>query len=311
MGAMKRKAAEVSLVSGEEKWRRKVGALKSKPKPVSFGSGEKWVRGKKIGEGGFGSVFVAFSKSRYMPRAMAIKSAEMNESDSIQYELQVYQELDGDSCPFIIEHYGEEVTLSSKGEKFYNLALEIAWGSLAEWIKVSGKGGLPEKEVKGYAGQILKGVKHMHDCGYVHCDLKPDNILLVGDVNVDGKPVFTAKVGDFGLAKKEEEVEGGWRGTPNYLAPETITENRQEKPSDIWAVGLIVLEMLTGERARHLFYESETGCFCIVDRRMKPEIPDTLSTVAMEFIDFCLEEVPEHRWTAEELLSLPFVAAVR
>ncbi|KAL6128638.1 hypothetical protein ACLB2K_071993 [Fragaria x ananassa] len=256
---------------------------------VSLGSGYRWIRGKKIGEGGFGSVFVAFAKiphigEHHLPEAMAMKSAKIKDSDSIQYEQEVYRELEtkGGCCPFIIEHYGEEVTWSNDGEEVYNLAMEVAWGSLARYLKIIGHG-LPEYHVRRYTGDILRGVKHIHRCGYVHCDLKPENILLVK--NDEGFP-FTAKVGDFGLAKKNEE-----------------------HASDIWAVGLIVLEMLTGERAREHFYHRDSKTLYIVDG-MKPKIPDTISIHAREFLEFCLAPETWERWSAEELLYHPFVADV-
>ncbi|XP_062012064.1 mitogen-activated protein kinase kinase kinase 20-like [Rosa rugosa] len=323
---MKRKA-EVSLGS-DHKWRRgnKIGegGLGSGHKlrrgkkigKGGLGSGHKWRRGKKIGEGGFGSVFIAFSMrpyiiSNHMPKAMAMKSAKIKDSDSIRYELEVFRELinEGGSCSSIIEHYGEEVTRSDEGEEIYNLALEIAWGSLAKLIEKTVHG-LGQNHVRRYTRDILKGVEHIHKSGYVHCDLKPDNILLLKNEDYIDQYLcpYVAKVGDLGLAKKEEEVQERWRGTPMYLSPEAVEDNVQERPSDIWAVGCIVLEMLTGECPRNHFYDGESGTLHIVDG-MEPKIPDTISSLAKDFLKLCLAEVPEQRWTAEELLTThPFVA---
>ncbi|KAK9937827.1 hypothetical protein M0R45_014595 [Rubus argutus] len=290
-----------------------MGAMKRKAEE-SFGSGHKWNRGKKIGEGGFGSVFVAFTKrpfmeTDHMPEAMAVKSARITESKSIKYELEVFKDLNnqGGSCPFIIDHYGEEVTWSDEGEEVYNLALEVAWGSLARLIKVLGHG-LPETDVRRYTCDILEGVRHIHKCGYVHCDLKPDNILLVENEDDDDYGYsLVAKVADLGLAKKKDEIQDSWRGTPMYLSPEVVLCNEQEQPSDIWAVGCIVLEMLTGERPRNHFYHRESDTLYIVDG-MEPKIPDTISSLARDFLGCCLSEA---RCTAEELLSHPFVAGYR
>ncbi|XP_050387374.1 mitogen-activated protein kinase kinase kinase 20-like [Argentina anserina] len=266
---------------------------------VSFGSGCKWIRGKKIGEGGFGSVFLHFQSylnigEDDMPEAMAVKSAKIKDAGSIRHELEVFRELNnkGGLCPFIIDHFDEEVTLSDDGEEVYNLALEVAWGSLARLLKIV-RTGLPESNVRRYAGDILRGVKHMHNNGYVHCDLKPDNILLVE--KDEGFP-FVAKVGDLGLAKKNE-VRGSWRGTPIYLSPETVANNVQEHTSDIWAFGLIVLEMLTGERPRIHFYDDESDTLYKVDG-IKPKIPDSISSLAREFLEFCLAEETWERWSA-------------
>ncbi|XP_062028427.1 mitogen-activated protein kinase kinase kinase 18-like [Rosa rugosa] len=204
----------------------------------------------------------------HMPEAMAVKSAKMRDSESIQYELQVYRDLNnhGGRCPFIIEHYGEEVTWSDEGEEVYNLALEVAWGSLARLIK-------------------------------------PQNILVVENED-DNVYRLVAKVADLGLAKKKDEVQERWRGTPMYLSPETILYNEQEEPSDIWALGCIILEMLTGECPRNHFYYHKSNTLYVVDG-MVPKIPDTISSLARDFLGCCLAEEGS---TAEEILSHPFVA---
>nr|XP_011464683.1 PREDICTED: mitogen-activated protein kinase kinase kinase 1-like [Fragaria vesca subsp. vesca] len=289
-----------------------MGGMKRKAEE-SLGSGHKWMRGSKISEGGFGSVFVAFTKipyihSHHMPEAMAVKSAKMKDSGSIQYELKVYNDRKnrGGLCPFIIDHYGEEVTTSSKGEEVYNLALEVAWGSLARLIKNVG-GGLPQRDVRRYTRDILQGIAYMHKCGYVHCDLKPENVLLVENEDEDVPRRIIAKVADLGLAKKKDKVHERWRGTPMYLAPETLRFNEQEEPSDIWALGCIVLEMITGEPARNHYYDEESNKIVVVDG-VVPKIPeDEISGVAKDFLGCCLDNYMD-RPTAKKLLSHPFVA---
>lgn len=69
--------------------------------------------------------------------------------------------------------------------------------------------------------------------GFVHCDLKPANILLVKDDEKDDD--FVAKIADFGLTKRTRRL---------YFAPECVLVNYQEQPSDIWALGCIVLSEL-------------------------------------------------------------------
>ncbi|KAI3473652.1 hypothetical protein Pfo_031360 [Paulownia fortunei] len=182
-----------------------------------------------IGKGSFGCVYLATLKnptSKYscLPSVMAVKSAEVSVSGTIQKEREVLSNLDG------------ETTMGDNGVMAYNLLLEYgSGGTLADRIKKSGGNGLPEFEAKVYAS-ILRGLNHIHGIGYVHCDMKPHNILL-------------AMICDFGSAKRENQSKKRklvphWRGTPMYLSPEAVINNVQEAPCDVWALGCIVLEMV-------------------------------------------------------------------
>ncbi|KAL3825246.1 hypothetical protein ACJIZ3_021275 [Penstemon smallii] len=196
------------------------------------------------GKCGFGSVYLAtpkISRSRYnyYPSIMTVKSVEFSASTSIQKEIMVFSDLQG--CPdYIITCYGEETTIGDNDLMAFNLLLEYAsGGTLSDRIKKSGGSGLPEFEAKEYTMSILRGLDHIHTTGYVHCDLKPDNILLVRTPNDNNE--FQAKIGDFGLAKRAEvqskkrRLDPYWRGTPMYLSPEAVIDRVQEAPCDNWA----------------------------------------------------------------------------
>ncbi|XP_051114137.1 mitogen-activated protein kinase kinase kinase 20-like [Andrographis paniculata] len=288
-----------------------------------FGDGASWIRGSIIGKGGFGSVYLATlknpkSKFSFYPPLMAVKSAEVSASASIQKEREVLSNIKG--CPYVIRCFGEETTMAANGAMVYNLLLEYgAGGTLSDRIRQSSAAGLPESEVKLFARSILRGLNHIHTVGYVHCDLKPDNILLVSDPRrkIDPKIQFRAKIGDFGLAKrvtnskqsKKRKLEPYWRGTPMYLSPEVVLDNVQEPPADIWALGCLVLEMLTGKPPW------ERGGSTTVDDilwrigagRQLPEIPSGLSKPAIAFLKGCFVRNSKFRLTAEMLLVHPFL----
>jgi serine/threonine protein kinase len=89
------------------------------------------------------------------------------------------------------------------------------------------------------AGEILEGIRYMHEMGYGHFDLKPANIFLTEDTSV--------KIGDFGFSAKFGYVVRG--GSQEYIAPEQITGNNIGHTSfDIFALGTIYLEMLTRKK---------------------------------------------------------------
>lgn len=123
------------------------------------------------------------------------------------------------------------------------LVLELVEGaSLARWVAATTPG--PE-EVERVFREVLAGVAAAHDCGILHRDLKPDNIL-VGD---DGH----ARVTDFGLGRilAEDSLTGTHArlGTPAYMAPEQLRSTDVDVRADVWALGCVLFEMLVGRRA--------------------------------------------------------------
>ncbi|KAD5961016.1 hypothetical protein E3N88_12489 [Mikania micrantha] len=260
-----------------------------------------WVRGQSIGHGSFAKVNLAkpTNQSSRFPPLMAVKSSPAHQSVSLFNECMILDELNG--CPEILSCYGDCFTVEN-GEKLYNVALEYApGGSLADKVKNSENSRLPESDVRRYTKSILKGLQFIHRKGFVHCDIKLQNILLFsGDI---------VKIADFGLAKKagknccsRYEI----RGTPMYLAPETVAGGEQGPASDIWAVGCLVSEMLTGKPA--------WMCSGIGELLMKigvgddiPEIPRKLSDAGKDFIGKCFVKDASRRWTADMLLNHPFI----
>ncbi|XP_055828692.1 mitogen-activated protein kinase kinase kinase 20-like [Solanum dulcamara] len=279
-----------------------------------FGDGVAWYRGAMVGKGSFGCVYLATLKNpklncSYFPSVMAVKSAEVSVSGSIQKEREVHNNIKG--CPYIIRCFGDETTTGQNGAMIYNLLLEYgSGGTLAERIKNSG---LTEFEVRNHTRSMLRGLLCIHTIGYVHCDMKPDNVLLVPNSS-EGSTEFKVKIGDLGLAKRENQskkrrLEPYWRGTPMYLSPEAVADNVQECPADIWALGCIVLEMLTGKPPwdREDDMDAEDVLRKIGGGHELPKIPGNLSKEAKDFLKGCFVRNPRYRWTAEMLLNHSFV----
>ncbi|KAL0543076.1 hypothetical protein IC582_018163 [Cucumis melo] len=269
-----------------------------------------WVRGHEIGHGSFATINLATpSSGDRFPPLMAVKSSELVCSSSLKNEKQILDLL-GDDCPQIIRCFGESCSVEN-GEELYNLFLEYATGgSLADRIQSCG-GRLPEFEVRRYTRTILEGLRYIHGKGFVHCDVKPRNILVFGDGD--------AKIADFGLSKKagKNRVETGeetgrfqLRGSPLYMSPESLNDNEYESPCDIWAVGCAVVEMFTGKPAWNCRPESNVFALLIkigIGEEL-PEIPKDLSEEGKDFLRKCLVKDPVKRWTADMLLKHPFVA---
>ncbi|KAA8531689.1 hypothetical protein F0562_006594 [Nyssa sinensis] len=269
-----------------------------------------WVRGDTVGHGSFGTVNLAIprSQSSQIPPLMAVKSCGVSQSASLMNEKLILDDLD--DCPQIIRCFGDDFSFEN-GEKLYNLLLEYAsGGSLADKLRNSGYFRLPESDVRQYTKSILKGLRYIHQNGYVHCDIKLQNMLLFSSRH-GGDAV---KIADFGLAKKaavkREKLGFELRGTPLYMSPEVVATGEQESPADIWALGCVVAEMATGAPAWRCSPESGVGALFLrigVGEEV-PEIPGKLSEEGKDFLGKCFLKDPRKRWTAEMLLNHPFVA---
>jgi serine/threonine protein kinase len=173
-----------------------------------------------------------------------------------------------------------------------------------ESLKDRIKGGpLEVNEAMELAVQLGRGLAKAHEHGIIHRDIKPANILITDDGMV--------KIVDFGLAKLSGTTQitkaGTTVGTAAYMSPEQAQGNEVDHRTDIWSVGVVLYEMLTGrlpfsgERHVSLLYaivhESPVPI-----RTMKPDVPIELELI----ITRALEKIPQKRYSsvAEMLAEL-------
>ena len=213
-----------------------------------------------IGRGGMGEVFRA--RDTKLGRDVAIKvlpaafAQDPERLARFEREARVLASLNHTNIAHI---YGFESALLADGTNLHFLVMEMVEGEdLAARLK---RGAVPVDEAIAIARQIAEGLEEAHEQGIVHRDLKPANIKLAPDGKV--------KVLDFGLAKALEgrgadsavteitdsptvsrhATEAGLiMGTAPYMSPEQARGKALDKRSDIWAFGVVVFEMLTGER---------------------------------------------------------------
>jgi serine/threonine protein kinase len=177
------------------------------------------------------------------------------------------------------------------------------------------KGPVAQRRVLAYGRQIADGLAAAHTKGIVHRDLKPENIFVTSDGRV--------KILDFGLAKLKEPYAGRTietvqspnttpgvvMGTANYMAPEQVRGQEAEERSDIFALGVILYEMLRGERP--FSGESAVGVMNSILTHdppdlveVNPKIPSQLARIVRR----CLEKKPEQRFQSASDLSFALEA---
>ena len=162
------------------------------------------------------------------------------------------------------------------------------------------KGALPWREMLHFSKQIARALGHAHQRGLIHRDIKPQNIMLLRD--------GTIKVADFGIAALENEIyvnDGQAIGSIHYIAPEQARGEYPDARSDLYSLGVVMYEMLTGERP----YTGESigeiaikhmNADPVMPRERNPEIPEELERITMKAMN---ANMADRYQSADELLS--------
>jgi len=168
------------------------------------------------------------------------------------------------------------------------IAMEYLNGGDLRKLKIQGSEGLIATVMR----EALKGLAHMHEQNYAHCDIKPDNIFLSKNGEV--------KIGDLGCVRDVRAGDGGvGRGTPGFEAPETRV-GIHSTSGDIWSLAVTAIKQFTGVLPRSPVYDYYL-------EKTTPPIPKHASSEFKEFLELATEFDWQKRATAQELLNLPFI----
>ncbi|KAM6465507.1 serine/threonine-protein kinase D1 isoform 1-T1 [Liasis olivaceus] len=183
------------------------------------------------------------------------------------------------------------------------VVMEKLHGDMLEMILSSEKGRLPERITKFLITQILVALRHLHFKNIVHCDLKPENVLLAS-----ADPFPQVKLCDFGFARiiGEKSFRRSLVGTPAYLAPEVLRNKGYNRSLDMWSVGVIIYVSLSGtfpfNEDEDIHDQIQNAAF------MYPPNPwKEISHEAIDLINNLLQVKMRKRYSVDKTLSHPWL----
>jgi serine/threonine-protein kinase len=196
---------------------------------------------RQVAEGGMGVVYEAIDEK--LGRSIAIKSAKSSFQKRLPPEVRHASEI---SHPNVCKIFEIHTATTDRGQCDF-LTMEYLDGeTLTQRLR---RGPLPEREVRAIASQLCAGLAAAHRNRVIHGDLKSNNVILTAAAGGAVRVVIT----DFGLARRPDTTQhtiqsGALGGTPDYMAPELWRGEKASVASDIYALGVILYEMVAGRR---------------------------------------------------------------
>jgi len=249
-----------------------------------------------LGEGEFGEVWLVAAdvfrdgssekKQKFALKTQLIEADNrgVDAIDEILREIEIMKEFKHHQIVDLVDTYQDETSI-------HMLLRLVPYGELWDRMHVEDDqgnwtSGVPEDHAKFYALSIADTLNYIHSKGIIYRDLKPENVLI----DEDGYPVFI----DFGFAKFCPDKTFTFVGTPNYVAPEIITNAGHNRCVDYWAFGVTVYEMVTGENP--FFFEGVDQVSLYHSICHEKYFPlKNQSEVFVDFIDKILNKDPVER----------------
>ena len=230
----------------------------------------------ELGQGAMGVVYKA--RDPLIDRVVAIKTINLglalDEKD--EYEGRFYQEAKAAgrlNHPNIVTIYD----VGKSGDVAY-IAMEFLEGRELRDI-MNERGVLPVEQVLDVTAQVALGLAYAHEHGIVHRDVKPSNIMLVRDGHV--------KITDFGIARMASAAvrtqTGMVLGSPKYMSPEQVVGKDIDQRSDIFSLGVMLYELLTGQAP---FDGENVNAIMYQTLNILPAPPNTLNPAVPEMVNF-------------------------
>ncbi|XP_011676911.2 serine/threonine-protein kinase ULK2 isoform X1 [Strongylocentrotus purpuratus] len=258
-----------------------------------------------IGHGAFAIVFRGRERKR-PDQTVAIKcinKKNLSKSQTFpEKEIEILKEL----------HHGNVVSLLHFKETTSSLFMVMEFcngGDLADYLHI--KGTLSEDTIRFFLGQIACAMKAIHEKGIIHRDLKPQNLLLSHNSKhkVPHPNEIHLKIADFGFARflEGDMMAATLCGSPLYMAPEVITSQHYDAKADLWSIGTIIFQCLTGSAPFKAANPPELKKLYMKARTLDPNIPPGTSKALKDLLIRLLKRNQKDRIEFDKFFSHDFL----
>nr|CAG8440603.1 8391_t:CDS:10 [Entrophospora candida] len=259
---------------------------------------ERYSKQELVGRGAYGSVYKGIDNETNEVVAIKVLNldAEEDDVDDIIKEINLLSQLKHESQN-ITRYYGSFL----HGTKLWIIMEYAAGGSIRTLMK---SGRIEEKYISSITKEVLQALIYLHKCKIIHRDIKAANILLTAEGKV--------QLCDFGVAGQltaSSSKRTSFVGTPYWMAPEVIIEGATyDMKADIWSLGITVYEIATGNPPYH--DQSAMRAIQLIPRNPPAQLEGPYSIPLKEFVSLCLNECPEQRPAADELIKCKFIKSI-
>ncbi|XP_056889449.1 serine/threonine-protein kinase ULK1a isoform X2 [Takifugu flavidus] len=257
-----------------------------------------------IGHGAFAVVFKGRHKEKrdWQVAVKCISKKNLAKSQALLgKEIKILKELKHENIVRLLDY--QEI-----GGCVYLVMEYCNGGDLAEYLHT--KGTLSEDTIRIFLQQIAQAMEVLRIKGILHRDLKPQNILLCHPVGRRSSPINTCiKIADFGFARhlQTNTMAATMCGSPMYMAPEVIMSQHYDAKADLWSIGTIVYQCLTGKAPFRASTPQELRLFYESNRTLLPSVPKETSHDLKDLLLGLLQRNHQERISFEEFFHHPFL----
>jgi serine/threonine-protein kinase ULK/ATG1 len=265
---------------------------------------------KKIARGSFADVFLSAKCDKlYAIKRVSFQNISVRIKERLMTEASIMRDLNHPNIVKLYDVIWKDDEMNLVMEYCNNGTLAIEMRKLA-FVKPN----IKETQIKKLMREVKNGLMYLHQRGYIHRDLKPDNILLHRDDDV-----VQVKIADFGFARQiDTDMMATCCGSPVYMAPEVIRGECYDSSIDLWSYGTILYELLYGyhpikaKNVKDLQFKLTNEVIKYPSNKYSENVIDLLKRLLVKESDkrISWDEFDEHEWFEEIMPSIELTNSI-